>query len=73
MHTSPDSQRLVSLAWIAARWGCSRSSVRRILRRAGVPAVALSDARNGLVRFDREAVLRVEQLAQRSTGRAPVP
>ena len=56
---------LVSLAWIAQRWSCSRQTCRRVLQRAGVAPLFLGgDSRNGTVRFDQADVLRVEAEAQ---------
>lgn len=58
-------RRLVSLGWIAARWGCSRQTCRRALERHGVlPLFLGGDARNATLRFDVADVLRVEALAQ---------
>jgi hypothetical protein len=41
---------------LAERWRCSRSSVDRIARRAGLSRFCLGDGRNGMVRFSREEV-----------------
>lgn len=58
-------RNLVSLAWIAERWSCSRQTCRRVLGRAGVCPVFLGgDARNGTLRFDLEDVVRVESRSQ---------
>ena len=41
---------------LAVRWRCSRSSVDRIARRAGLTRVLLGAGRHGIVRFDRKEV-----------------
>lgn len=41
---------------LAARWKCSRSSVDRIARRAGLTRLCLGEGRNGIVRFIRKEV-----------------
>lgn len=41
---------------LAARWRCSRSSVDRIARRAGLTRLYLGEGPNGMVRFVREEV-----------------
>lgn len=38
------------------RWCCSRSSVDRIARRAGLTRLCLGEGRNGMVRFVRKEV-----------------
>ena len=66
-HQSANSanRKLVSLAWIAQRWGCSRQTCRRVLQRAGAaPLVLGGDARNATLRFDLGEVLRIEADAQ---------
>ena len=50
----------VSPRELAERWRCSRSSVDRIARRAGLTRVCLSEGRNGMVRFVREEVEQFE-------------
>lgn len=58
-------RKLVSLRWIAERWGCSRQTCRRVLERAGVVPLFLGgDARNVTLRIDQADVLRVELAAQ---------
>ena len=51
----------VSPRELAARWQCSRSSVDRIARRAGLSRMFLGDGRNGMVRYVREEVEHYEQ------------
>ena len=50
----------VSPRELAERWRCSRSSVDRIARRAGLTRVCLSEGRNGMVRFVRKEVEQFE-------------
>jgi hypothetical protein len=38
------------------RWRCSRSSVDRIARRAGLTRFCLGEGRNGIVRYSRREV-----------------
>ena len=38
------------------RWCCSRSSVDRIARRAGLKRVCLGEGKNGIIRYIREEV-----------------
>lgn len=65
------SRRLVGLAWISKRWGCSRQTCRRVLERLGVAPLFLGgDARNATLRFDLADVERVESASQRGTGGA---
>jgi hypothetical protein len=59
------NRQLVSLAWLAARWSCSRQTCRRVLRRHAVAPLFLGgDGRNATLRFDLADVLRVEREAQ---------
>jgi hypothetical protein len=51
-HSSP----YLSPRSLAKRWQCSRSSVDRIARRAGLTRVCLGEGRNGMVRYLREEV-----------------
>lgn len=41
---------------LAERWRCSRSSVDRIARRAGLSRFCLGEGRTGMVRYRREEV-----------------
>lgn len=64
-------RKLVALAWVAARWSCSRQTCRRVLQRAGIRPLFLGgDARNGTLRYDLADVLRVEAEAQGAAGGA---
>jgi hypothetical protein len=59
------NRTLVSLAWVAARWSCSRETCRRVLQRAGVVPLFLGgDSRNATLRFDVADVLRLEDASQ---------
>lgn len=58
-----------SLGVVAERWGISKSTAARILRRARVRELRLSVTRNGCVRFEAQDVLRLEaQLLGPSKG-----
>mgnify|MGYP006309275649 CR=1 FL=1 len=46
---------------LAERWQCSRSSVDRIARRAGLSRLYLGEGRNGIVRYVRQEVERYER------------
>jgi hypothetical protein len=46
---------------LAERWACSRSSVDRIARRAGLSRLCLGWGRNGIVRYLRKEVVAYEQ------------
>jgi hypothetical protein len=62
-------RKLVGLAWIAKRWGCSRQTCRRVLRRAGVVPLFLGgESRNATLRFDVVDVLEVEAAAEGRAG-----
>lgn len=68
VHQLPNSanRSLVSLAWIAQRWSCSRQTCRRVLQRHRMSPLFLGgDARNATLRYDLADVLRVEAEAQR--------
>lgn len=45
---------------LAQRWQCSRSSVDRIARRAGLKRLCIGEGKNGTVRYIREEVLAYE-------------
>ena len=46
---------------LADRWQCSRASVDRITRRAGIPRLYLGEGKNGTVRYPRKEVMAYEQ------------
>lgn len=54
------SSLYISPRELAQRWQCSRSSVDRIARRAGLTRVCLGEGKNGIVRFIRAEVERYE-------------
>jgi hypothetical protein len=41
---------------LSERWRCSRSSVDRIARRAGLTRLCLGEGKNGMVRYVRKEV-----------------
>ncbi|MCE5324873.1 MAG: hypothetical protein LLG01_00515 [Planctomycetaceae bacterium] len=45
---------------LAQRWQCSRTSVDRIARRAGLSRVCLGEGKNGIVCYVREEVIAYE-------------
>lgn len=49
---------------LATRWSCSRSSVDRIARRAGLSRLCLGEGRNGMVRYVRDEVEQYERVRQ---------
>ena len=51
----------IAPAELARRWRCSRSSVDRIARRAGLTRVCLGEGNNGMVRYIQEEVLAYEK------------
>jgi hypothetical protein len=53
-QSSAESSPYVSGNELAERWQCSRSSVERIARRAGLTRLCLGEGRNGIVRHFRE-------------------
>ncbi len=46
---------------LANRWQCSRASVDRIARRAGIARLYLGEGKNGTVRYARKEVIAYEQ------------
>ena len=46
---------------LAQRWRCSRSSVDRIARRAGLTRLCLGEGENGMVRYLRKEVVAYEE------------
>lgn len=59
-HSESDSETApsfyVSPNELAERWQCSRSSVDRIARRAGLTRFCAGEGRNGMVRYIRKEV-----------------
>jgi hypothetical protein len=53
---APALSPYVSPKELQERWRCSRSSVDRIARRAGLTRLCLGEGRNGIVRYSREEV-----------------
>ena len=50
----------ITPAELAQRWQCSRSSVDRIARRAGLSRICLSDGKNGIIRYSRAEIAAYE-------------
>lgn len=59
--TVPESRDYISPKELAVRWACSRSSVDRIARRAGLTRLCLGEGKNGIVRYLRKEVIAYEQ------------
>ena len=54
---SPDEDNpYLSPRELAERWKCARSTVDRIVSRAGLTKLFLGDGKNGIVRYLREEV-----------------
>jgi len=56
-----ESEAYFSPRELARRWACSRSSVDRIARRAGLRRLCLGCGKNGIVRYLRKEVIAYEQ------------
>jgi hypothetical protein len=54
----------ISARELAERWRCARSSVDRIIRRAGLHRLCLGDGKNGMVRYIRKEVELFEKSRQ---------
>jgi len=54
----------VSPRELAQRWRCSRASVDRIARRAGLTRLYLGEGSNGIVRFIRQEIENLEKSRQ---------
>jgi hypothetical protein len=48
--------QFVSVKTLAKRWDCSRTTVTRLLERAGVPAYYFGRGRNGSKRYRRDDI-----------------
>jgi hypothetical protein len=51
-----DTCPYISPKELAERWRCARSSVDRIVQRAGLTRLYLGEGKNGIVRFIRKEV-----------------
>ncbi|GJQ28064.1 MAG: hypothetical protein HBSAPP02_30960 [Phycisphaerae bacterium] len=51
----------VSMKSLAAQWNCSKTTVSRLLDKAGVPAFYFGRGRNGLKRYKKEDIDRFLQ------------
>lgn len=62
MNKNPnrDESPYVSPKELSQRWKCSRSSVDRFARRAGLTRLCLGEGSNGTVRYVREEVIAYE-------------
>lgn len=60
--TADNSGPFISPNELASRWHCARSSVDRIIRRAGFKRLCLGEGKNGLVRYLRTEVEAYEAL-----------
>ena len=56
-----DESPYISPNALAKRWECSRASVDRIIRRAGISKLCLGQGKNGTVRYPRKEVMAYEQ------------
>lgn len=61
MKQDNKSSPYISPKELADRWQCARSSVDRIVIRAGIKRLYLGEGKNGLVRFLRKEVEAYEQ------------
>lgn len=61
--------RYVSARELSDRWQCSRSSVDRIARRAGLTRLHLGEGKNGMVRYLRKEVVALEESLLKATSR----
>lgn len=55
-NQTPAESPYISPNEIAHRWQCTRSSVDRIARRAGLTRACLGEGKNGMVRYLRKEV-----------------
>lgn len=55
-----DASPFITPGELARRWRCSRSSVDRIARRAGLRRLLLGEGKNGLVRYLTKEVMALE-------------
>jgi hypothetical protein len=53
---STETRPYMSPKELQERWQCSRTSVDRIARRAGLTRLCLGEGRNGIVRYSRKEV-----------------
>ena len=59
-----DGSEFVSPRALSQRWQCSRSSVDRVARRAGLKRYIFGSGRNGMVRYLRGEVIDYEAKRQ---------
>jgi hypothetical protein len=53
---NPPESPYITAKELSTRWQCSRSSVDRIARIAGITRIYLGNGKNGMVRFSRKEV-----------------
>ena len=61
---STETRPYMSPKELQERWQCSRTSVDRIARRAGLTRLCLGEGRNGIVRYSRKEVEALEAKRQ---------
>ena len=59
-----DGSEYVSSRELSQRWQCSRSSVGRVARRAGLKRYVFGTGRNGMIRYRRKEVIEYESKRQ---------
>lgn len=59
--SSVQASPYVSPKELSLRWRCSRSTVDRVARRAGLSRVCLGEGRNGMVRYVLVEVIAYEE------------
>lgn len=63
----------VSPKELSHRWRCSRSSVDRIARRAGLTRLHLGKGNSGMVRYLRKEVVSLEESLLQAKAKAMAP
>ena len=64
MNTRIPEPEYITPSELAIRWQCSRTSVDRYTRKAGLTRMYLGDGKNSLVRFLRKEVIAYEKERQ---------
>ena len=59
-----ENEEYVTPNELAVRWKCSRTSVDRYTRKAGLTRLYLGEGKNGIVRFLRREVIAYEKTRQ---------
>ena len=68
MNRSPEQDEFLSLAALAQRWCCSRSTAERACRKNRIPAFYLSGQGRGIVRFRLRDIVSHEVTARAPTA-----